>query len=546
MSFPCRPACLLTVRAVHLMPGQTIVQACCYAHKTARHPRHAWQLSILSTLPLMGPPHFHVFCRASSQAPEGVSHTWPDPVASMGPVASAAAVARLRSQPHGRDPAWAEPQHAAAAAPEGPAGQAKRQRPPKSGRPGTLAERARRSRTRAARTNIASLSAGVASMLQDRPPPQRQTSQLTTMPAGTSHTADGPQAAELTRTGDTAQGVSSRHVEALLPGTLPAEAEVGHPGSWDEMLHSSHATVEQPLPDSMEGQSEAPCQEGTSDTAPSSHLLQGTIGPQKTTLHHEASMLGAAVQAAYGGLGQLLRTLTGRHSLEQGDLHAMQRRPSEAGTAAGSPGPAGLGQSVVARVKLLRRGAVAPATNGRVSPAPSVGSAAALLPHLPADSSNAASSGRQGTMAAEQNSEAQLSSAALPAADVMAQQEPGMLPLASRSIFARVRQLRARDHMAAVPKPISPPEPQDPQPEPTNDQVQQLPPADAASADSLNSYTIPSRPSGLLPELLRSSEEIPLRQRYSVLSPEPSTSFLELQHLSWAGSSACADALSVR
>ena len=383
-------------------------------------------------------------------------------------------------------------------------------------------------------------------MLQERPPPQRQTSHLTTMPAGTNHCADVPTAAVLARTGDTSQGVTSRQVEALLPGTLPAEAEVGHPGSWDEMLHSSHAIVEQPLPNSMEGQSEAPCQEGPPDADPSSHLLQGAIEPQRTTLRHEASMLGAAVQAAYGGLSQLLRTLTGRHSLEQGDLHDMQRQPSTAGTAAGPLGPAVLGQSVFARVKLLRRGAVAPATYGHVSPAPSAGSAAALLPHLPADSSNAASSGRQGAMAAEPIPEAQLSSAALLAAAGVAQQEPGMLPLASRSIFARVRQLRALDRMAAVPEPISPPETHDPQPEPTNDQAQQLPPAGAASTDGLNSYKMFSSPSGLVPKLPGSSEEIPLRLQYSLLSPEPSTSLSEPLHASWAGSSAWAKALSVR
>ena len=383
-------------------------------------------------------------------------------------------------------------------------------------------------------------------MLQERPRPQRQTSQLTTVPAGTNHSAHRQEAAVLARSGITAPGVTSRHVEALLPGTLPAEAEVRNPGSWDEMLHSSHATVEQPLPNSMEGQPEAPCQEGSPDTAPSSHLLQGANQPQRATLHHEASMLGAAVQAAYDGLGQLLRTLTGRHSLEQGDLHGMQRQPSTAGTAGGPPpGPAVLGQSVFARVKLLRRGAVAPATNGHASPASSVGSAAALLPHLPADSSNAAGSGRQGALAAEQNPEAQLSSAALPAA-VMAQQEPGMLPLASRSIFARVRQLRARDRVAAVPEPISPPEIQDLQPEPTHDQAQQLPPAYAASADGLTSYKTLSSPSGLLTELPWSSEEIPLRLQYSLLSPEPSTSLSEPQKLSWAESSAWAEALSVR
>ena len=491
----------------------------------------------------MGTSHFHVFCRASTQAPEGISHNWPDPVAPRGPVASAAAVAGLRSQPPSRDPAQAEPQPAAAAAAEGHAGRAG-QRRPLSGRPGSLAGRAGRPGTR---TSISSLTAGVASMLQERPPPQRQTSQLTTMPAGTTHFADVPEAAELARTGDTAQGVTSRHVEALLPGTLPAEAEVGHPGSWDEMLHSSHATVEQPVPHSMEGQSEALCQEGSPDTARSSHLLQGTIEPQRTKLHREASILGAAVQAAYDGLGQLLRTLTGRHSLKQGDLHAIQRQPSTAGTAAGASGPAVLGQSVFARVKLLRSGVVAPATNGHVSPTSSVGSAAALLPHLPAGSSNAAAgSGRQGTMAAEQNSEAQLSSAALPAAAEMAQREPGMLPLASGSIFARVQQLRARDCMAAVPEPTSPPEIQEFQPEPTDDQAQQLPPTDAASADGLNSYLMFSTPSGLVPALPWSSEEIPLRLKYSLLSPEPSTSLLEPQHLSWAESSARAEALSVR
>ena len=489
-----------------------------------------------------GTSPFHVFCRASSSAPEGISYSWLDPVALRGPVAPAAAMARLRSQPPGHDRAQAEPQPAAAAAPEGLAVLAGHQRPP-SGRPGSLAGRARRSRTRAARTNLASLSAGVASMLQERPPPQRQ---LNLMPAGTNHFADGPNAAVSAGTGDTAEAVTSRHVEALLPGTLPAEAEVGHAGSWDEMLHSSHATIEQPLPNSMESQSEAPCQEGSPDTAPSSHLLQGAIRPQRAALHREASMLGAAVQAAYGGLGQLLRTLTGRHSLEQGDLHAMQRQPSTAGTAAGPPGPAVLGQSVFARVKLLRHSAVAPATNGHVSPASSVGSAAALLPHLPADSNNAAGSGRQGTMAAEQNPEAQLSSAVLPAAAEMAEQEPDMLPLASRSIFARVRQLRAHDRMAAMPKPNSSPETQEPQSEPTNDQAQQLPPADATSADGLNSHKMFSSPSGPVPALPWSSEEIPLRQKYSLLTPEPSTSLSEPRHLSWAESSACAEALSVR
>ena len=493
----------------------------------------------------MGLLRFHVFCRASSQAPEGVSYTWPDPVAPRGPVASAAAAVRLRSQPPGCNPAQAEPQPAAAVAPEGPAGLAWPQRP-LSGRPGSLAGRARRFRTRAARTSIASLSAGVASMLQERPAPQRQTSQLASMPAGTNRFADGPKAAVLAGTGDTAEPVTSRHVEALLPGTLPAEAEVGRPGSWDEVLHTSHATVEQPLQHSMEGQSEAPCPEGSPDTAPNSHLLQGAVGPQRATLHHEASMLGAAVQAAYAGLGQLLRTLTGRHSLEQGDLHAMQRQPSTAGAAAGHPVPAVLGQSVFARVKLLRRGAVAPATSGHLSPASSVGSAAALLPHLPADSSNAAGSNRQGAMAAEQNSEAQLSSAALPAAAVMAQQEPGTLPLASRSIFARMRQLRARDRVAAVPEFISPPETQEPPPKPTTDQAQQLPPTDATSAGGLNSYEIFSSASGLVPALPWTSEEIPLRQKYSLLSPEPSTSLSKPQPSSWAESSAWAEALSVR